>query len=393
MQPLANIKVLDLSRVLAGPFCSQILSDLGAEITKVESLQGDETRRYEPTVNGVSCYFLAFNRNKRSIALDLKTPEAQEIVRSLAAQADVVVENFRYGTMEKWGLGYEDLKAVNPRLVYCSVSGFGRTGPLKERPGYDLMMQAFSGLMSVTGEENGAPVRSGWSIADLTAGMWAALSVVGALFQRNLTGEGQYVESSLFEGQVSLMTYFATTFFVTGQIGQRLGSAHFSIAPYQAIETSDGYVIIAVANDGLFVKLCNGLNIAHLLDDERFAKNAARVKHRPQLIEELHRVTRGYTATELVQRLEECGVPCAQVQNVAEVLNHEQTQARGMIQTSEYPGLGEFQMVRSPFRFSGSDVTIQSRPPMLGEHGTDVLQEMGYTREEIDRLRSMGVVK
>jgi crotonobetainyl-CoA:carnitine CoA-transferase CaiB-like acyl-CoA transferase len=392
MRPLTGIKVLDLSRVLAGPFCSQILSDLGADVIKVESLEGDETRRYEPVVDGVSCYYLAFNRNKRSIALNLKTSEAQDIIRELVRDADVLIENFRYGTMDQWGLGYEALKEINPRLVYCSISGFGRTGPLKDRPGYDLVMQAFSGLMSVTGVEEGPPVRTGWSIVDLTAGMWAALSIQAALLQRNQTGKGQFVESSLFEGQLGLMTYYATTYFATGQVGQRLGSAHFSLAPYQAFQTKDGYVIIAVGNDRLFAKLCKGLGAATLLEDERFQSNALRVRNRKELAKLLEKRTRQYESSELVELMDQSGVPCAPVQTIDQVLNHEQVAEREMVLACDYPGVGPVRMLRSPFRFSESEVKLERRPPLLSEHAEEILVDLGLSKERIAQLKQAGIV-
>jgi crotonobetainyl-CoA:carnitine CoA-transferase CaiB-like acyl-CoA transferase len=392
MRPLTGIKVLDLSRVLAGPFCSQILSDLGADVIKVESLEGDETRRYEPVVDGVSCYYLAFNRNKRSIALNLKTSEAQDIIRELVRDADVLIENFRYGTMDQWGLGYEALKEINPRLVYCSISGFGRTGPLKDRPGYDLVMQAFSGLMSVTGVEEGPPVRTGWSIVDLTAGMWAALSIQAALLQRNQTGKGQFVESSLFEGQLGLMTYYATTYFATGQVGQRLGSAHFSLAPYQAFQTKDGYVIIAVGNDRLFAKLCKGLGAATLLEDERFQSNALRVRNRKELAKLLEKRTRQYESSELVELMDQSGVPCAPVQTIDQVLNHEQVAEREMVLACDYPGVGPVRMLRSPFRFSESEVKLERRPPLLSEHAEEILADLGLSKERIAQLKQAGIV-
>jgi crotonobetainyl-CoA:carnitine CoA-transferase CaiB-like acyl-CoA transferase len=392
MRPLTGIKILDLSRVLAGPFCSQILSDLGADVIKVESLEGDETRRYEPVVDGVSCYYLAFNRNKRSIALNLKTSEAQDIIRELVRDADVLIENFRYGTMDQWGLGYEALKEINPRLVYCSISGFGRTGPLKDRPGYDLVMQAFSGLMSVTGVEEGPPVRTGWSIVDLTAGMWAALSIQAALLQRNQTGKGQFVESSLFEGQLGLMTYYATTYFATGQVGQRLGSAHFSLAPYQAFQTKDGYVIIAVGNDRLFAKLCKGLGAATLLEDERFQSNALRVRNRKELAKLLEKRTRQYESSELVELMDQSGVPCAPVQTIDQVLNHEQVAEREMVLACDYPGVGPVRMLRSPFRFSESEVKLERRPPLLSEHAEEILADLGLSKERIAQLKQAGIV-
>ncbi|ADG05990.1 L-carnitine dehydratase/bile acid-inducible protein F [Kyrpidia tusciae DSM 2912] len=393
MFPLTGVRVLDLSRVLAGPFCTMILGDLGADVIKVESFDGDETRRYEPVVNGASCYFLAFNRNKRSIAVNLKTESGREIVRRLAREADVLVENFRYGTMEKWGLGYETLKAENPGLIYCAVSAFGRSGPLKELPGYDLMMQAFSGLMSVTGIEDGPPVRTGWSITDLTAGMWAAIGILSALFERKATGEGRMIETSLFEGQLGLMTYYATTYLITGEVGKRLGASHFSIAPYQAFETVDGYVIIAAPNDGLFARLCNVLGVPQLAEQDRYKTNALRVQHRRELAEELQGLVGAFTTEKLLELLREAGVPCAPIHTIDQVLQHEQTLAREMVVTSEYPGIGSFRMTRSPLQPPAeAHKTVRLRPPLLSEHAEEILASVGYADKDIKLLHQEGAV-
>lgn len=393
MQPLAGIRVLDLSRVLAGPFCTQILGDLGADVIKVESPEGDETRRYEPTKDGVSSYFLAFNRNKRSIAVDLKTEAGREIVRRLAQEADVLVENFRTGTMEKWGLDYASLQSANPRLVYAAVSGYGRTGPWKDRPGYDLAIQAASGLMSVTGEEGRAPVRAGWSIADLTAGLWAALSICAALYARQKSGRGTYVETSLFEGQVALMTYYATSYFLTGHVGQRLGSAHFSLTPYQALSAADGWMVVAVGNDGLFRKLCEALGSPELAEDPRFQTNGLRVRHREELAAELEArlAERSVQAWEAI--LTDAGVPCSAVNTIEDVLHLEQVAARGMLWETEYPGVGSFFVTRSPFFGDGWDVRLRRRPPRLGEHTEAILKEVGYRPEQIEALKASGVVR
>ena len=392
MQPLAGVRVLDLSRVLAGPFCTQILGDLGADVIKVESPQGDETRRYEPTKNGVSSYFLAFNRNKRSLAVDLKTEAGREIVRRLAQEADVLVENFRTGTMERWGLDHRSLRAANPRLIYAAISGYGRTGPWKDRPGYDLAIQAASGLMSVTGEAGRAPVRAGWSIADLTAGLWAALSICAALLERQHTGRGTYLETSLFEGQVALMTYYATAYFLTGHVGERLGSAHFSLAPYQALSAADGWIVVAVGNDGLFRRLCEAIGSPELADDPRFQTNGLRVRHCSELAAELEArlAERSVRAWEVL--LTEAGVPCSAVNRIDEVLHLEQVAARGMLWETQYPGIGSFFVARSPFCGEGWDLHLRRRPPGLGEHTEAILSEVGYRSQEIEALKAAGVV-
>lgn len=392
--PLAGIKVLELARTLAGPYCSMLLADMGAEVLKVEQPGiGDETRGYTPpAMAGESCYYLSLNKNKKGITLNLKTEEGKRIVKELVKEADVLVENFRTGTMEKMGLGYDVLKEINPRLVYCAVSGFGRTGPMKDEPAYDLVMQAFGGLMSVTGEPDRPPVKVGFSIVDLTTGMYACIGVLLALWAREKTGRGQFVEASLLESIVSLQTYLAQGVMATGTVPGRLGSGHPNLAPYQVFETKDSYVIIAVPNDWLWRKMCDALGLDDLKEHPKFAVNANRVKHRTELIQLMTEFTRSKTTEEISKRLKEAGVPGGPINNIAEVLAEPQVIHRGMIQEVEHPTIGTLKMLGIPVKLSETPGSVRMAPPTLGQNNTEVLSRLGYTAEEIAALKDKGVI-
>lgn len=392
--PLHGIKILELARTLAGPYCSMILADLGAEVIKVEQPgSGDETRGFiPPTLGGESCYFMSLNRNKRSMTLNLKTEEGRKIVKELVAESDVLIENFRTGTMEKFGLGYSVLKEINPKLVYCGISGFGRTGPMKDDAAYDLLMQGFAGLMSVTGEPHRPPVKVGFSVADLATGMFAAIAILSALYQRELTGQGQAVEASLLESLVSLQTYLATGYFATGKVPKPLGSAHPNVAPYQVFEAQDGHFIIAVPNDGLWVKFCNALGLAELRDHPKFSTNSQRVLHREELVELLNAHAKKYKVEEIVGIIRKEGVPCGPINTIDKVLSHPQVLNRDMVVEVEHPTAGLIKLLGIPMKFSGTPGSVRLAPPLLGEHNLEILKELGYTEEDVARFAAKGVM-
>lgn len=392
--PLEGIKVLELARTLAGPYCSMLLADMGASVIKVEQpVIGDETRGYTPPdLAGESTYYLSFNRNKRGMTLNLKTEKGQEIVKKLVKKSDVLVENFRTGTMEKFGLGYDILKEINPRLIYCAVSGFGRTGPMKDEAAYDLLIQGYAGLMSVTGEYNGPPVKVGFSIADLTTGMYAHSAVVSALYNREKTGLGQYVEVSLLESVVSLQTYLALSHFATGKVPQRYGSAHPTIAPYQLFQASDGDFIIAVPNDWLWRKMCDALGLDDLKNDPKFTTNSDRVTNRNELINRINEYTQQYTAEETISKLKAAGVPCGPLNTIDKVLTDPQVLHREMVLETNHPTIGKLKMLGFPMNFSETPCSIRLAPPLLGQHTTEILNELGYTGEDIKVFKEKGII-
>jgi crotonobetainyl-CoA:carnitine CoA-transferase CaiB-like acyl-CoA transferase len=391
---LEGIRVLDLSRVLAGPFCAMLLSDLGADVIKVEDTgRGDESRTWPPHKDGESAAFLVINRNKRDMTLDLKAPEGVEVLTRLAAGADVLIENFRTGTMESYGLGYDVLAALNPRLVYCSVSAFGRTGPRKDGAGYEALMQAFSGIMSITGEPDGAPVRAGVSFLDLTTGIVCAFGIVNALLHRTRTGLGQRVDGSLLETAVTLLNYHAEGYLLTGAIPRALGSSHPSLSPYRTFRCRDGqWIFIAGANDRFWQRLAPALGLAHLADDPRFAVNIERVKHRRELESALEAAIGQHDREPLLKTLEEAGVPATPVNTVDQVMNDPQTAARTMIERVVHPRLGEIPVVGTPVKFSRMRAGVRRPAPLLGQHTDEILAEQGYSPEQIAGLRARKVI-
>lgn len=394
LQALEGIRVLDLSRTLAGPFCTMLLGDMGADIIKVEQPeQGDETRRFTPPVwDGISSYYLASNRNKRSMTLDLKSDEGKEIIYELVKRADVFVENFRTGAMEKLGFGYEELRAINPRLIYCSVSGFGRTGPERNRAGYDLLLQGFGGLMSITGETGGAPVKVGTSIVDMNAGMFAVYGILTALIAREKTGVGQFIDVSLLDGQVVLLNYLATSYFATGKPAGRMGTAHPSIVPYQAFSTQDGQIILAIANDGLWRKACQALGWEDLAADERFVTNDERVAHRDLLIELIQKRLSILESQDVCERLDAAGVPCGPIHSIDQVLQHPHVQEREMILEMEHPIVQNLKVPGFPVKLSATPAKATRYPPLLGEHTDELLGELGYSPEQIEAWRAKSVI-
>ena len=386
---LDGIRVIDLSRVIAGPWCGALLADLGADVIKVEDTgPGDESRTWPPHKDGEAAASLLFNRNKRGIALDLKQAEAVEVVKRLVKDADVVIENFRTGTMESFGLGYDVLSAINPRLIYCSVSAFGRTGPRKDSPGYEALMQAFSGIMSITGEPGGQPVRAGVSFLDLTTGILCALGVSNAIIQRQRTGLGQRVDGSLLETAVSLLAFHAEGYLLTGALPRALGSGHPSLSPYRNFKCRDGqWIFIAAANDRFWQKLAKALGLNDLAADARFQRNQGRVANRAELEGILEKTIGGLDREPLLKRLDEADVPATPVNTVDQVMNDPQTAERGIVQRVTHPKLGEIPVVGTPLHFSRMSPGVRRAAPLRGEHTDTILADLGYSPAEIKTLR------
>jgi crotonobetainyl-CoA:carnitine CoA-transferase CaiB-like acyl-CoA transferase len=399
---LSHLRVLDLSRVLAGPWASQVLADLGAEVIKIERPgAGDETRAWGPpwlrgpggAETGESAYFASANRGKKSVALDVTRPEGQAVVRRLAERSDVLLENFKVGALSRYGLGYEDLARVNPALVYCSITGFGQDGPYRSRPGYDFMIQAMGGLMSVTGEPDGAPVKVGVAITDLLTGMYAATAVLAALAHRDRSGRGQWIDLALLDVQVATLANQGEGYLASGRVPGRLGNAHPSIVPYQAFATADGHVVLAVGNDGQFARLCEVAGRPALAGEPRFATNAARVEHRAEVVAALAPLLARRRTAEWIAALEEAGVPCGPINDLAEVFADPQVRHRGMRVEAPHPVAGTVPMVASPIRLSGTPVSHDVPPPTLGQHTREVLVELlGMDEGEVVALRAKGVI-
>ncbi|MCG5242485.1 CaiB/BaiF CoA transferase family protein [Azospirillum doebereinerae] len=397
--PLSHIKVLELSRVLAGPWAAQTLADLGADVIKVERPgAGDDTRAWGPPWAGdQSAYFLSANRGKRSITIDFERPEGQELVRKLAAQADVVIENFKVGGLVKYGLDYDSLKAINPKLVYCSITGFGQTGPYRNRAGYDFMIQGMGGLMSVTGQPDGepgaGPVKVGVAVTDIFTGLYAAIGVMGALAHRERTGQGQWVDLALLDVQVAVLANQAMNCLVGGTAPQRLGNAHPNIVPYQAFPTRDGYIILAVGNDGQFAKFAQVAGRPELATDERYATNPARVAHRKELVALLEEVLLARDSADWLGALEAVGVPCGPINDLSAVFADPHVQARNIRQDLPHPVLGTVPTVASPIHYSETPLVHDTAPPTLGQHTDAVLAEaLGLSAADIAELRGKGVV-
>ncbi len=391
---LAGLTVLDLSRVLSGPFATMTLADLGADVVKIEQPgTGDDTRQWGPPFQGdEAAYFLSVNRNKRSLAVDLKSADGLALVRDLARRADVVVENFRPGTAARLGLGYDDLAAENPGLVYASISGYGQTGPDSHRAGYDAIAQARSGIMSVTGEADGPPVRVGVSSADLVAGMWAVIGILAALRERDRSGQGQWVDISLLDGSVSWLTYVASGYFATGTRPPRYGSAHPTIAPYQGFATKDGDLMLAVGNDAIWRRFASVAGLADLLEDPRFTTNPLRVEHRDELLPLVADAMAARTSVEWVEVLDAAGVPVGPIQTVDEVVTDPQVLARGMIGEVKHPTAGTVRTIGCPVRLTATPPQVRTAPPLLGQHTDDVLAELGVDQERLVALRASGAV-
>ena len=393
-KPLAGVRVLDLTRVLAGPFASMMLGDMGADVIKIEETgKGDDTRKWPPFVGGEASYFMSVNRSKKSLTLNLKAPAGVAILKRLAARSDVLLENFRTGTMEKLGLGYATLRHVNPRLVYCAVSGFGESGPQAGRGGYDLIVQGEAGLMDITGFADGPPVKVGTSVADLVSGMAAAHGIVLALLARARTKRGQKVEISMLDVMASLLTYQAGLYFATGQKPGRRGNAHPSIVPYEVFKAADAYLTLGVANNGLWKQCCAALERPDLVTDSRFDTEAKRVEHRGVLIPLLNEIfgTRG--VDEWLKRLDAVGVPAGRINTVAEVCGSEHLKARNMIVTLPHPRAKSVTVLGVPIRLHATPGAADTPPPLLGQHTDEILRTVLKVKPAaIEKLRIEGVI-
>ncbi len=395
MGPLAGIKVIELAHVLAGPCCGLMLADMGADVIKLEKApDGEDSRRFlPPDIGGESAAFLMMNRNKRGIVVDLKTAGGSRVARRLLATADVVIENYRKGTMERLGLGYESLRETNPGLIYCEISGFGRTGPYAERGGFDLIAQGMSGLMSITGEAPGRPpVKCGAPMTDITAGILGAMGVLAAYIHREKTGEGQRVDTSLFEAGIVHTYWQSAIALASGVPPGPMGSAHPLNAPYQAFETADGWITLGAANQANWLKLVDLIEMPELGDDPRFADNHGRITHRVELAEALAPIIRARTSADWLARLEAAGVPAGPVLDVAEMHRDPQTLAREMVTEAPHTKLGPVKTLGAPVKFSATPGGITRGAPLLGEHTREVLAEHGYSDDEIDALISDGAV-
>ena len=404
--PLSHLRVLDLSRVLAGPWAGQNLADLGAEVIKVERPGiGDDSRSFGPPwvkdrdgrETKDSAYFTSANRGKKSLTLNISKPAGQEIVRQLARVSDVLIENYKYGDLARYGLAYDDLKSLNPRLIYCSVTGFGQSGPYREHPGYDFMVQGMGGMMSVTGEPDGAPgggpQRAGVPVADIITGMYASIAICAAIAHRAETGIGQHLDLALLDSQIALLAYQNTNYFATGTPPKRIGNLHPNIVPYQPFRTSDGEVILACGNDNLYRKFCEAAGCGELAGDARFVTNGKRVENRAELTRLLQQVFGKRSTREWVALLEAAGVPNGPINDIAQVFEEPQVKARGIRVELDHAVAGKLSTVASPMRFSATPVEYRIAPPTLGEHTAEILRGvLGMSEAEIERLRGDGVV-
>ncbi len=403
--PLSHVKVLDLSRILAAPWAGQILADLGAEVTKVERpVVGDDTRTWGPPFlkgadgqdTAEAAYYLAVNRGKRSITVSLEKPEGQRIVRELAMKADIVLENYKAGTLERYGLDEASLRKLNPRLIYCSVTGFGQTGPRRDQPAYDFLIQAMGGLMSVTGEKDklpgGGPQKVGVPIVDLMTGMYAAVSVLAALARRDQTGLGDSIDIAMLDVQVATLSNQAMNYLVSGKVPQRNGNAHPNIQPQDVYACADGEVILVVGNDGQFAKLCAALGHPEWATDQRFATNAQRVRNIGELSGRLRAAFGQWERQRLLAALDAAGVPCGPINSVADVFQDPQVQARGLLQHVPHPSGVDVPQVGTPMRFANAGLSTPTAPPLLGQHSQDILAELGYSSADVVALRAAGVV-
>lgn len=393
-QALKNIRILDLSRVLAGPYCTMTLADYGAEVIKIEEPgRGDGTRQWGPPwVGDQSAYFLSVNRNKKSVTLNLKTKQGQRIIRQLATQADVLIENFKVGTMAKLGLDYDTLAPDCPQLIYCSISGYGQTGPYKNQPGYDFMIQAQGGLMSITGPADGEPHKVGVAIVDITTGLFAAQAILAALHHRTHTAEGQFIDVALLDTQIAWLANVAHNYLATAETPARYGNAHPNIVPYQTFPTADGHLALAVGTDTQFQKLCHLLARPDLAQNPHYQQNASRVAHRQPLIDELTAEFQHKPTAHWLTLLHEANIPAGPINDIPTILNDPQVQHRQMVQQHPHPTAGEVSLLGPVAKLSRTPPKITTAPPTLGQHTAEILATLGYTPAEITQLRQDGII-
>ena len=403
---LSGIRVLDLSRVLAGPWASQTLADLGAEVIKIERPgAGDDTRGWGPPFakdeagndTTEAAYYLTANRGKKSLTVDITKPEGQEVVRNLAAQSDVVLENFKVGGLAKYGLDYTSLAKINPKLVYCSITGFGQDGPYKDRPGYDFMIQGMGGLMSITGAPDeapgGQPMKVGVAVADIFTGLYATIGILSALRHRDATGEGQHIDLALLDVQTAVLANQAMNYLTTGTAPERLGNAHPNIVPYEAFPSADGYLILAVGNDSQFKSFCAVAGLADLPSDQRYMTNRSRVANRETLVPLIRRAMVTKTTDEWIAALEKANVPCGPINTLDRVFDNPQVQHRGMIRYLDHPVAGKVPTVANPIKFSKTPISGETAAPMLGPHSDEILRKVAdLSDEQIEKLRSAGII-
>ncbi len=400
--PLDGLKVFDLTRILAGPHCTQILGDLGAEIIKIERPgMGDDTRNFAPPYlrgedgadSAESAYFAGTNRNKRSVTLNLSDPEGQALARRLIAQCDVLVENFKTGTLAKYGLGFDDLHGEFPRLIYCSITGFGQTGPYASRPGYDALIQGMGGVMSLTGEPDGEPMKIGVSIADMMSGMYAGMSILATIRHQQITGEGQHIDISMLDSHVAWLANQGMSYLATGEVPKRLGNMHPSIVPYQVMPSADGYFVLSVGNDPTFERFCGVAGCTELLEDDRFATAPQRVRNRDRVTEVLNAITRKKPSAWWLEALEKANIGCGPINDLAQVFDDPQVKAREMVIEMDHPAAGKTKLIASPIKLSGTPVSYRKPPPLLGQHTEEVLAEfLDIPAGAVAALRDKGVV-
>lgn len=392
---LDGIRVLDCSRILAGPYCTMMLGDMGAEVIKIEQPGvGDGSRHWGPPwIEGESAYFQSINRNKKSLTLNLKHPEGQAIFKKLAASADVLVENFMPGTMKKMGLDHETLSAENPGLVYCAITGYGQNGPYRDRPGFDFMIQAQGGIMSITGPAEGPPSKVGVAIVDITAGLFASNAILAALHYRNFTGRGQYIDIALLDTQIAWLVNVAHNYFTTGKSPARYGNAHPNIVPYEVLPTRDGYLALAIGTDAQYQRFCQAAGRPDLWEEERFQTNAGRVEHREELVPMLEDLFRQRISADWIELLVDQKIPVGPINDIPTLFNDPQVAAREMVQEIEHPSLGRIRQLGPVPKFMQTPATIRKAPPLLGEDTDSILtEELGYSNSDLSRLRSGGTI-